>query len=138
MTNISKNNLPEEDFQKLFEKMTEIMTRARQADIEIFLTDLLGKEEKIMLVKRFMSIVMLYEGNSSYRIWQTLNISPSTADKIRLDYESGRYRNLITLFKNQPKKYHKLWQTLELILQAGLPPRGRGRMRSVIESIKRE
>ncbi|OGG67202.1 hypothetical protein A3I99_03005 [Candidatus Kaiserbacteria bacterium RIFCSPLOWO2_02_FULL_45_11b] len=137
MTNISKNKLPEEDFQKLFKKMTEIMTKAQQTDIEIFLSDLLGKEEKIMLVKRFIAVVMLCEGNSSYRIWRTLNISPSTADKIRLDYVSGRYRKLTSLFKRQPKKYHRLWQTLELVLQAGLPPRGSARWSSLLRSVSK-
>lgn len=136
MTNISKKQLPQADFQKLFEQMTTLLTKADQSDAALFLHDLLGEEERVMLVKRFMVIVMLSEGNSSYRIWNSLYLSPSTTEKIKLDYECGRYNNLVKLLKKQSKQYHDLWHTIEIILQAGLPPRGKGRWKSVLQNLK--
>ena len=136
MTNISKKQLPRDDFQKLFQQMTGLLAKSDQTSVALFLQDLLGEEERIMLVKRFIAIVMLSEGNSSYRIWISLHLSPSTAEKIRLDYERGNYNNLVKLFKKQSQPYKDLWETLEIILRAGLPPRGKGRWKSFLQTLK--
>ena len=74
---------------------------------------------------------MFIEGNSSYRVWQLLKMSPSTAEVIRRDFETGRYDNIVMIFTKNKSDYRKFWETLDVILRAGMPPMGRGRWKSV-------
>lgn len=97
-----------------------------------FLGELLGAEEQIMLAKRLAAIVMFIEGNSSYRVWQLLHLSPSTADRLRLNYECGKYSHIESMLRSRKYEYEEFWRVLEIILQAGLPPRGRGRWKSIL------
>lgn len=131
MTNVSKKKLPEKEFGKLYSQLNVLVAGLDKQSSSAFFSDLLGPEEKIMLVKRLAAVVMFIEGNSSYRVWQLLQLSPSTAEKIRFDYERGRYDNLKRIITKKKKDYEAFWQTLEVILRAGMPPQGRGRWRSV-------
>ena len=135
MTNISKNKLSDSHLEKLFNQFNKTIGNLDQKTSDLFLSDLLGAEEKIMLAKRLSAVAMFAEGNSSYRVWQLLKLSPSTADKIRLDYENGRYKQLVKILKMNKTKYLEFWQTLEIVLQAGMPPMGRGRWKSVISKL---
>lgn len=134
MTNISKYKIPEKELLKLFEQLNKTVAQLDAKNTDLFLSELLGHEERVMLAKRLCAVVMFAEGNSSYRVWQLLHMSPSTAEKIRLDCESGRYKNIVRCLKQKKERYEEFWRTLEIILQAGLPPRGRGRWKSVINT----
>ncbi len=134
MTHISKNQLAEADLEKLFEQLGRVLSLINNKTALNFLDDLLGVEEKIMLAKRLAAIVMFIEGNSSYRVWQLLKISPSTAERIKLNYQIGKYKNIENTLKSHKPTYEQFWITLETILQAGLPPQGRGRWKSIFES----
>ncbi len=136
MTHISKNKLPSKEFNSLYNQMTDLVASFNKESTSEFFSELLGEEERVMLVKRLAAVVMYIEGNSSYRVWQLLQLSPSTAEKIRLDYERGRYKKLTNIIKRQRNRYHDFWRTLEIILQAKLPPRGRGRWKSALSSLK--
>jgi uncharacterized protein YerC len=133
MTHISKNQLAPDHMEQLFLQLGSIMSLLSDKTAPDFLGDLLGDEEKIMLAKRLAAIAMFIEGNSSYRVWQLLKISPSTADKIRLNYEIGKYQNIELTLKSHKSTYRQFWKTLEIILQAGMPPMGRGRWKSVFK-----
>jgi hypothetical protein len=76
------------------------------------------------------------EENSSYCVWQALNLSPTTANKIRLNYECGRYENIEKALRRNRKDYEKLWTVLDIIIRAGMPPRGRGRWKSIFPNFK--
>ncbi len=89
-----------------------------------------------MLAKRFCAVMMYMEGNSSYRVWQLLQMSPSTAEVIRKDFESGRYINIVTLLRKRKQDYIAFWEVLDVVLRAGMPPRGRGRWKSVINNLR--
>lgn len=135
MTNISKKKLPSKEFDKLYTQLNSIIASLDKKSSSAFFSELLGPEEKIMLVKRLAAVVMFIEGNSSYRVWQLLQLSPSTAEKIRLDYEVGRYTNLERIITKKRKDYEDFWNTLEVILRLGMPPMGRGRWKSVTKRI---
>lgn len=135
MTNVSKKKLPEKEFDNLYKEFNVFIGALNVSASSAFFNDLLGKEEKVMLVKRLAAVMMFIEGNSSYRVWQLLQLSPSTAEKIRLDYERGRYTRIEKLFKKRSHDYQKFWETLEVILNAGMPPRGRGRWKSVLSKL---
>lgn len=132
MTNVSKRKLPQKEFDALYSQLHGLTAQLDKTSSKAFFDDLLGTEEKIMLVKRLAAVVMYIEDNSSYRVWQLLNMSPSTAEKIRLDFESGRYNRITKLITKNKSGYVNFWKTLETILQAGMPPQGRGRWKSIL------
>jgi len=134
MTNVSKRKLPEKDFNKLFKQLNNIVGSLSKSSSEIFFNNLLGPEERVMLTKRLAAVVMFIEGNSSYRVWQLLKISPSTAESIRRDFESGRYSDIVKIITKNKKGYENFWLTLEVILRAGIPPRGRDRWKSLFKN----
>ena len=131
MAHISKKRLKANHLKKLFAQLSQIVSTLNQSSSEKFLTELLGPEEKIMLAKRFAAIAMFIEGNSIYRVSQLLHISPSTAERIKLNYECGRYGNIARLLGKHRRDYEEFWNTLEVILRLGMPPMGRGRWKSI-------
>ena len=131
MTNVSKKKLPKVEFDRLYLQLNVIIGSLNKNQSALFFTELLGPEEKVMLTKRLAAVVMFIEGNSSYRVWQLLEMSPSTAEVIRRDFETGRYDNIVMIFTKNKSDYRKFWETLDVILRAGMPPMGRGRWKSV-------
>ncbi len=136
MTNVSKRKLPDAQFAALFNQLIKVTSSLETTEAANFYDSLLGPEEKIMLVKRFAAVVMFKEGNTPYRVSQLLLISPSTAEKIHFDYEMGRYRGMVKYVKKKKTEYKKFWMILEKVLEAGMPPRGRGRWKSVLGGTK--
>lgn len=134
MAHISKQQLKKEHLDTLFLQLSKTIALLNKNSAHYFFDELLGPEEKIMIAKRLAAIVMCIEGNSSYRIWQLLKMSPSTTDRIRLQYELGTYKNIEKILKSNKADYERFWTTLEIILRAGLPPMGRGRWKSVFKS----
>jgi len=137
MTNISKNSLSEKDLMGLYKQMDKFIAKLDTTSSGYFLSELLGKEERIMIAKRLAAVAMYAEGNTPYRVWQLLNVSPTTAERIHLDFDNGRYQHTVALMKKRKKDYEEFWETLEVILRAGMPPRGRGRWKSVLKSLER-
>ena len=136
MTNISKNSLPEKDLIGLYRQMDKFIAKLDATSSAYFLSELLGKEERIMIAKRLAAVAMYAENNTPYRVWQLLNVSPTTAERIHLDFENGRYRHTVALMKKNKQDYEEFWEALEVILRAGMPARGRGRWKSVLKSFE--
>jgi uncharacterized protein YerC len=134
MTHISKHPLPEQELTRLRAQLSKAVANLNKTSANPFLTDLLGPEEYTMLAKRLAAIVLYMEGNSTYTVWNTLNISPSTAERIKLNFEIGKYKRIVTTLKKSHTDYVEFWKTLETLLQLGLPPRGKGRWRSVLSN----
>ncbi len=135
MTHVSKHKLKPSHLKKLYKQFSKTLGQVNQLETGMFLDELLGEEEKIMLAKRFAVIVMLMEKNSIYRIAQLLHMSPSTIERLKLKYITGEYEFIEKLFKHNKKEYKEFWETLEIILRAGMPPMGRGRWRSVFNTL---
>ncbi len=134
MARISSQSIDPKHLEKLGAQFNKITASLNTKNAAGFFDDLLGEEEKLMLSKRLAAIAMLIEGNSSYQIWQLLKISPTTANKIRLGYECGKYDHIEKAFKSNKKDYEQFWTTLDIILRAGMPPMGRGRWKSILNS----
>ncbi|MCA9360352.1 helix-turn-helix domain-containing protein [Candidatus Kaiserbacteria bacterium] len=135
MTNVSKDKLTEKDLTKLYAQMDKFVGKLNTTSSAHFFSELLGPEERIMLTKRLAAVAMYAESNTPYRVWQLLQVSPSTADRIYQDFNRGRYEHLVSLMKKHKKDYEEFWRVLEIILNAGLPPRGRGRWKSVFDKL---
>ena len=126
MTHVSKRKLKEEDFRKIYDQLISIFDTAgddRRSDH--LLKEFLTSAEKVMLAKRFAMLCMLEEGVSQHFISEVLKVSPSTISRIFLQYQNGKFRYIESILK---KNKRSIWDALETLITAGLPPRvGKGR-----------
>jgi uncharacterized protein YerC len=138
MPHVSKKKLKTMHLNTLYAELAKTIVRLDKKNANLFLDELLGEEEKIMIAKRFAAIVMLIENNSTYRIAQLLLMSPSTVALLRKKLLIGKYEGIENLLKRKKKEYVDFWNTLEIILRAGMPPRGRGRWKSTLALINKK
>jgi uncharacterized protein YerC len=137
MTRVSKQALQPSHLKKLYAELAKTIVRLDKKNTTLFLDELLGEEEKVMIAKRVAVIVMLIEKNSTYRIAQLLLMSQSTVERHRKKLRIGEYDNIVQMLKQRKEAYKEFWNTLEVILRAGMPPRGRGRWKSTLELMNR-
>lgn len=123
MTNISKKALDPQQLSKLFEQLDLIISKLTAITSTNFLEELLGHEERIMLAKRLAAIALCIEGRSIYRIATSLNLSPSTAERIYKAYKGGSFKNIEKILTRNTHNFNEFLRTLEVILRGGLPPR---------------
>lgn len=88
------------------------------------LSELLTHTEVIMLSKRLSIIYLLLKDKSINNISRELNVSTSTIMKITKKLDKNGYQNLQKIFR---KMEPSVTDIVEIILKAGLPPRGKGR-----------
>ena len=138
MTHVSKKDLDPKHFKRLYRQYVKTIAQFKKTEVSLIFDELLGEEEKIMLAKRFATIVMLFENNSTYRIAQLLHMSPSTVERLRNKMNAGEFEHIREQLTKHKEEYEAFWKTLETILRAGLPPRGRGRWKSTFEILGRE
>lgn len=71
--------------------------------------ELLTPTEKIMLGKRLVSVSLLSQGISSYRVGKTLNLSQTTVAKFQIKLENGKFPNiskLCSMIKKGPLQHY--------------------------------
>ena len=100
-----------------------------------FISELLTQTEQIMLAKRLMTIFMLAEGISQYRIKKILNISSSTVARTAHLMSNGAFNHL-TYMCRKKKSRKILWNELENIVRLGMPSMGRDRWKWLDELYK--
>lgn len=127
MSRVSPHKLDDALLNDLLAELAKVLSRVKGRENMVLLTTLFTSEEKIMFSKRIAVLSMLYEGVSMYRISQVLKMSLSTVIRMKRNYKKGQYDPLIRALEKNKKDREKFWKTLELILGAGLPPRGKGR-----------
>lgn len=106
-----------------------------------FLDEILTSAEKIMLAKRFAIIVMLYRKQSYSSIMKTLKVSQTTVAKINLELKKGEFDFITSQFQKvkvqkigkRKGKEGNFWVALEILIQAGMPPMGKGRWKFLDE-----
>lgn len=118
--------------QKLYTEFGEALEKsAKKSWSKIFLEDFLTPTEKVMFAKRFAVICLLDRGVPVSYIWTALSMSPATVQRMSHKYESGKYNSLRKTIKREDGA---VWNILEKILRAGLPPiAGRGRWKFLYE-----
>lgn len=95
MTNVSRSKIKTDEFALLHKELVAFMGKLNTKSAQYFFGELFTESEQIMIIKRFSAIILFHRGYSSYKVWNMLHISPTTAQKLLLSYESGRYKNLV-------------------------------------------
>ena len=121
MTRVSKTQLDPALVDKLFSQLCVVLEMLDRNKANLFLTDLLGPEERVMLAKRLAAILMLEHGYSIYKTAESLAISTSTAKSIQLRLQSGAFDNLLTTLVRKKNKHIilELLETVDAILHLG-------------------
>ena len=126
MPHISNKKIKDEFYEKIYSQLVSIFdTAGSNLQSNVLLKEFLTYTEKIMFAKRLAILFMLNEGVSKNYISHVLLVSPSTIARISLKYEQGKYLYLSRIIK---KNHKNIWDYMEKIITAGLPPKiGRGR-----------
>ena len=119
MPNISKRRLEKEQLEKLFSHWYTHVAGLDIEGTEQFFSALLGPEEQIMLAKRFAAIVMLMQGRSGYKIWNDLDLSPSTVENIKEKYKAGQYDSIRIEMEKRGIGVLDILETIDSILHLG-------------------
>ncbi|MEK7088557.1 MAG: Trp family transcriptional regulator [Patescibacteria group bacterium] len=127
MPHISSKKLKKETLNRLYSEFGKALEKsAQKSGTKFFIGDLLTKTEKIMLAKRFAIIYLLSQDVPISYIVESLGVSYPTLSRMSLKYDIGKYSSLLKTLGEKDKT--NIWDMLEKILRAGLPPRaGRGR-----------
>ncbi|MEK7560156.1 MAG: Trp family transcriptional regulator [Patescibacteria group bacterium] len=121
MPHVSRKKLNKNIYQKISDEFIQFVLELKSSkEAKNFLSDLLTKTERIMLAKRLAVICMLMRGYSFEAIQRTLEISPSTVD--RLWKIINQYPNSFSLIRSRvifsnSKTGGGFWKVLEKFLE---------------------
>lgn len=127
MTNVSKHKLSKKMQSCLFAQFTQLFAAADQKHLAKLFDALFTESEKMMFVKRVAIILLLQEQYSTYAISKTLKVSDATVRTILQKYETGQYEALSRIVRKKSFDAELFWETVEVLLRAGLPPYGKDR-----------
>lgn len=138
MTHVSKRKVKPAVVDKITRQFAAVIARAdNKARADDLVGSLFTKAERAMLAKRLAAIVMLEYGYSFDDVENTLKVSSRTVARIWRDKKNGKYtpiericRKKLTVGQSQDS----FLEFVEILLQAGLPPRGRGRWKWLYET----
>ena len=119
MVRLNKCKLSNTQLNKLSKQFTQLITSSKEDQTITVFDSLLGKEEKIMIIKRLAVIILLVEGKTLYSISRAVKVSPATAKKLKLDIERGKYDELLRVIGKNKKEYFSILETIDNILHLG-------------------
>jgi uncharacterized protein YerC len=119
MTNISKRPLAKQQEEKLFVQLSKFLILGSTIQTQRVLTDLLGYEERVMLAKRLAAIIMLVQGQSLYRIAQTLHVSSATVRTLASRLEAGEFASITKMLVKEKHPFLHLHDAIDSILHLG-------------------
>ena len=136
MAFLSKKKLSKPVETGIKRELFRLFTLTGQGTSRSILEELLTDTEILMLAKRLATLMMLERDFSYYRIQQTLGVSVSTCKRLHQKLFAGDYATLQKIFVSRASRKACLI-TIETILRAGLPPRGKGRWKRVYELLEK-
>ena len=114
MPHISNKKLNQTDLDNLVLQLIKMITSlGEDRSSEVLFHEFFTDTEKIMFAKRLAIVFMLYEGISRPYISDTLLVSPSTVDRAFFNFENGKYKNFIRIFKRNNRT---LWEVIENLI----------------------
>ena len=133
MTNISKHTLHKEFEKELFKQFIGLFSVSNKKHSAELFSSLFTESERIMFIKRLAIIVLLQKNVSSYKISLKLHVSDATVRSIHEQISAGKFNPILLHVRKKTFDADSFWKTVEKILSAGLPPRGRGRWKWLYE-----
>jgi len=139
MVNISKRKVKEDILIAISDNLIKYIAHIKnKKQAQLFINSFFTKSERLLFAKRFTIVVMLERGYSYSEIEDTLKVSDRTIAKIEQKRERGDFIYLANhvkkaCAKTTTKQEGDIWDLLEVILRAGMPPRGRGRWKKFYE-----
>lgn len=119
MTNISKKVLNSKQEAALADQFFNVLAKKPADKVETLLVSLLGYEEKLMIVKRFAVIIMLWRKCTKYEIAQKLRVSTSTVSRIEDNYRNNKYADIITMLENKGVSVVAILEGIDSALHLG-------------------
>ncbi len=119
MVRINRNELPKKELDALLTQFDILLAKLDKTSTKVFLNELLGHEERIMLAKRLATVILLCEGYSEYRVSRVLKLSPTTTGKVADAIASGSYTGTLAILKKNKKNYISILETIDSILHLG-------------------
>ncbi|MBI2609794.1 helix-turn-helix domain-containing protein [Candidatus Giovannonibacteria bacterium] len=137
MPQISKKKIKRKTFARIENEFAAVFTTLNsQALIKRFFGEFFTETEQTMLAKRLAVILMLKKGYSFEAIQKTLKLSPQTLSRYWRKLKKGEFQYILNKSSRKKGEIQNFIEALETILQAGLPPRGRGRWAHVFRNLK--
>lgn len=136
MAHLSKKILRPDIESEITSQLVRVILRTGRAASRKLMRELLTETEHLMLAKRLAAILMLKEECSYYRIGRTLGLSTSTLKRLNQQLLGGDFPTIERLVHMRKEK-ERFWHSLEVMLRAGMPPRGRGRWSGVDKILAR-
>ena len=125
MPHLSEADLDAATHKRITRQLSGMLADKNAYVLSLLLHDLLTKTERLMLAKRLAAIVLLERGEQPYHIHQALKLSQSTILRLGNTLDRGGYQEITKALRQKST----LLDDIEKILQAGMPPRGKGRWR---------
>lgn len=130
MTNVSKRHLKREVLELISDQLLVYVSRARTKEGAVsFIEELFTDAERLMFAKRVAIVLMLEQGTRFEDIEALLKVSSTTVSRIWKQKQEGRYVSLVRYCRNRRvvPGQQSLLDLMELLLQAGMPLRAKGR-----------
>ncbi len=119
MVRVNRNELPDEDLTRLLRRLDATLAKLSRESMTTFLSELLGKEERLTLAKRLAAIVLIHEGYSEYKVSRLLKLSPTTTGIIGTRVRAGTYDGILRILQKKKVDYINLLKTIDSILHLG-------------------
>ena len=134
MPHVSRRRVKKKVYKKLEDGLRDIFSKfSSRSDVSRLLGDLLTPTERLMISKRIAIILLLKKGYSFQAIQKTLKVTPFTVLRFWRMTKMGKFKYFT--IPRQDKKPGSFLGDIEKILQAGLPPRGKGRWAHVFHNL---
>src|SRR3989344_7066492 len=119
MVRLNRNALSKKQLDDLFVQFAKTISPKDSKHADLVLTELLGKEERIMVAKRLAIVVLLIEGVSMYKISKLLKLSQSTVEHISKKIQNGNFDHTLGKISKSKKDYFAFLDILDNILHLG-------------------
>lgn len=119
MVRLNRNELEKTQLNELLGELSKTISHLSSGHTDMFLSEILGIEERIMIAKRLAIIVLLLEEYSLYEIGNLLKVSPMTARSLKQKLDRGELDSVVKEISKNRKTYLDLLTTLDSILHLG-------------------
>jgi Trp operon repressor len=119
MVRLNRNELEKSQLDKLLGELSKTVSHLPSGNTDVFLSELLGNEERIMIAKRLAIVVLLLEKYSLYEIANILKVSPMTARSLKQKLNRGELDSVVKEISKNKKTYLSLLNTLDSVFHLG-------------------